>query len=463
MPTDSERPPNIILINCDDLGYGDVGCYGSTIHRTPAIDQLAREGMRFTHFSMAASVCTPSRAAMLTGCYPPRVGLANFDWDAPVLLPGASTGLNPDEESIATLLKKQGYATKLVGKWHLGDQPEFFPSKHGFDEYFGLPYSNDMGVQPYPGWRGAKYPPLPVMDGEKVVEEQPDQAHLTARYVDDCKDFMRRKAGEPIFLYFSHMYVHVPLYVPDEFLERSQNGRYGAAVECIDWATAELMNELQALGLDENTLVIFTSDNGGHGDGVASNGELRGAKHSPWEGGFRVPLIMRWPGKIPAASMCPGLANAMDFLPTLATIADAERQTERPIDGHDLSDTLFRKADSPREDLAYYFYDRLVAVRSGDWKLHVWRDGEAIVELYHLRNDEGETTDVAATNPEVVEALQRKAQDYRERLGDRATGTVGCECREPGRVTEPCELTTFDPTHPYFATEYDLPNTTDGQ
>lgn len=458
MNTTSKRPPNIILINCDDLGYGDLACYGSTKHRTPAIDQLAREGMRFTHFSMAASVCTPSRAAMLTGCYPPRVGLAWFDWDAPVLLPGASTGLSTEEETIPKLLKKQGYSTKLVGKWHLGDQPEFFPTRHGFDEYYGLPYSNDMGVQPYPGWRGAKYPPLPVMQGDQVIEQQPDQAQLTARYVEECKDFIRRKAEQPFFLYFSHMYVHVPLYVPEDFLARSQNGRYGAAVECIDWATAELMNELKRLGLDENTLVIFTSDNGGHGDGIASNGHLRGAKHSPWEGGFRVPCIIRWPGKIPAGVTCPDLANSMDLLPTLAKIAGAEPQTERPIDGHDISGVLFENSSSSREEFAYYFYNRLVALRSGDWKLHVWRDGQPVCELYHLREDEGEARNVAEAHPDVVKTLQHKVEIYRKALGD---GAPGNECREPGRVGEARELTSFDPTHPYFAPEYDLPNTND--
>lgn len=457
----SPRPPNIILINCDDLGYGDLGCYGSTCHHTPAIDQLAREGMRFTHFSMAASVCTPSRGAMLTGCYPSRIGLAAFDWDAPVLLPGASTGLNPDEETIASLLQQQGYATKLVGKWHLGDQPEFLPTKHGFDEYFGLPYSNDMGVQPYPGWRGAKYPPLPVMRDSGVIEEQPDQSQLTARYVDECRDFIRRKADQPFFLYFAHMYVHVPLYVPEAFLDRSQNGRYGAAVECIDWATAELMKELKALGLDDNTLVIFTSDNGSLGDGIASNGELRGSKYSPWEGGFRVPCIMRWPGKIADGATYDGLANAMDFLPTLASIAGANRQREKPIDGHDLSETILRQAPTPREDFAYYKGDTLVALRSGDWKLHVHHDDGPVSQLYHLRDDPGETNDVVAKHPNIVEALQRQVEDYRTRLGDRATSSIGSECREPGRVNEPCELTIFDPSHPYFAPEYDLPNTND--
>lgn len=450
--------PNIILINCDDLGYGDLGCYGSTLNRTPAIDQLAREGMRFTHFSMASSVCTPSRGAMLTGCYPPRIGFAHFEDDAPVLLPGHATGLSEQEETLAAVLKRQGYATKLVGKWHLGDQPEFFPTRRGFDEYFGLPYSNDMGRQPYPGWRGASYPPLPLMKQDAVVEEQPDQAQLTARYVDECLEFIRKNAEQPFFLYFAHMYVHVPLYVPEDFLARSQNGRYGAAVECIDWAMDQLVRELARLGLDDNTLIIFTSDNGSLGNGGASNGELRGTKYSPWEGGWRVPCIMRWPGKIPVNSTCPGLLNAMDFLPTIAAITGAELQQELPIDGLDFSTALFNGEATPREDFAYYIGGRLVALRSGDWKLHVCHDAP-VAQLYHLREDPGETTDVASAHPDVVQTLQRKVNAVRASLGDDVTGVVGADCREPGRVAEPCPLSVYDPSHPYFAPEYDLPNT----
>ena len=235
--------PNIILVNCDDLGYGDLGCYGSPVNRTPALDRLAGEGLLFTDFYMAAPVCSPSRAAMLTGCYPRRIGMDAYGPERkPVLFPGDAEGLNPDEVTIATLLRRQGYATKLVGKWHVGDQSEFLPTRHGFDEFYGLPYSNDMGMQIQ--WPG--YPPLPLMEDEAIVQQQPDQATLTERYVEQSVRFLRANRDRPFFLYLAHMYVHVPLFVPEHFLLSSRNGQYGAAVECIDWAMGALLHETTA-------------------------------------------------------------------------------------------------------------------------------------------------------------------------------------------------------------------------
>ncbi|MDP7134262.1 MAG: sulfatase-like hydrolase/transferase, partial [Planctomycetota bacterium] len=291
--------PNIILINCDDLGYGDLGCYGSEVNKTPALDRMAEEGMRFTDFYQASAVCSPSRGAMLTGCYPRRIGFGSFEgrW---VLFPGQAVGLNQEEKTVASLLKEQGYATMLVGKWHCGDQPEFLPTRHGFDHYYGIPYSNDMGRQ-----AGREhYPPLPLMDDDAVIQEQPDQASITERYVERSVRFIRENRGQPFFLYFAHMYVHLPLYAPQRFLRQSENGSYGAAVECIDWAASVLFDEIKELGLDENTLIVFTSDNGSRGrDEGGSNSPLRAQKGTTWEGGQRVPCIVRWPGKVPAGKM----------------------------------------------------------------------------------------------------------------------------------------------------------------
>lgn len=475
MPAESSRndQPNVVLINCDDLGFGDLGCYGSELHKTLAIDRLAAEGMRLTSFYAASPVCSPSRAALLTGCYPPRIGFGDFD-GAPVLFPGHPMGLNPSEVTIAKLLSEAGYATSLVGKWHCGDQPEFLPTEHGFDEYFGLPYSNDMGRQawyadlpPYTEFLESlgvhlpteEMPPLPLLDGAEVLEEQPRQEDLTRRYVDRCVQFMRENSESPFFLYLSHMYVHVPLYVEDRFLEESENGSYGAAVACIDWSTEVILRELEELGLADNTIVIFTSDNGSRVQGGGgSNHPLRAHKGTTWEGGQRVPCIVRYPEHVPAGATSDAVCSAMDFYPTLAKWCGTELPTDRTIDGHDVSPLLMGQTEPGNESEPFFYYlgNTLEAVRLGKWKLHVSRGGEAIAELYDLNLDVGETTQVGDQHREVVLELESHAQIARASLGDQRLGLVGGDVRPSGRVLSGQTLTIYDEDHPYVVAEYDL-------
>jgi arylsulfatase A-like enzyme len=474
--------PNIILINCDDLGYGDLGCYGSTRNRTPAVDRMAAEGVRFTDFYMASPVCSPSRGAMMTGCYPNRIGFDLFD-GLPVLFPGQSKGLNPEERTVAALLRARGYRTALIGKWHCGDQPPFLPTNHGFEYYFGLPYSNDMGRQARPGernWIGRfekaldvsygngddpatwDYPPLPLMRGEEIIQQQPDQAALTERYVSECVSFIRDHKSEPFFLYFAQMYVHLPIYTPESFLKRSRNGRYGAAVEHVDWTVAVILDELKRQGLDRNTLVIFTSDNGSRvrGEG-GSNDPLRGTKGTCWEGGQRLPMIARWPGRIPAGGTCGAVCTSMDFLPTFVKLAGGTVPTDRAIDGRDISALLQDPgAPSPHEAFYYFHAGNLHAVRKGEWKLHVCvgRDRELVdaCELYNLADDIGETTDLADRHPEIVSELAARAEVIRRDLGDRRLGVEGSGRRPQGVHLPNKPLALYDPSYPYFAGEYDL-------
>jgi len=447
--------PNIILINCDDLGYGDIGCYGSTVNATPHLDRMSAEGRRFTDFYMASPVCSPSRGAMLTGCYPRRIGFGSFDGCA-VLFPGQAVGLNPSERTIATILREQGYATQIVGKWHCGDQPAFLPTRHGFEHYFGLPYSNDMGRQA--GNRRRVDPPLPLLRDEEVIQEQPDQAALTERYVEECVRFLRARQEQPFFLYLAHMHVHLPLYAAERFMKQSRNGRYGACVEAVDWATGVLVREASRLGLDRNTLMVFTSDNGSRGDNGGSNAPLRGNKTTTWEGGQRLPCIVRWPGRIPAGSVCREVATSLDFLPTFAYLGGAEPPADRIIDGKDIRPLLFGQpgATSPHEAFFFYWMDQIEAVRAGRWKLHIRKRDRVVCELYDLQSDLGETTNVAEVRGDVVARLNGLIARCREDLGDSAVGRPGANCRPIGRVSTPDTLTHYDPAHPYIEAMYDL-------
>ncbi len=471
--------PNIVLINCGDLGYGDLGCYGSTAHDTPALDRMAAEGVRLTDFYMASPVCSPSRGAMLTGCYPARIGFDSFD-GLHVLFPGMGVGLNPSEVTIAQLLSDAGYATAMVGKWHCGDQPEFLPTRHGFDQWLGLPYSNDMGRQTgtlvlteeeradLEEQLGIKlpsfdYPPLPLMLDEAVVEAQPDQATLTSRYLQESIRFMRENRDQPFFLYFAHMYVHLPIYVQEHFAAASRNGPYGAAVACIDWAADVILHELASIGLDDDTIVIFTSDNGALArPGEGSNAPLRANQGTTWEGGQRVPCIVRAPGRLPSGAENSEMTTAMDLYPTIAAWAGAVLPDDRTIDGRDIGDVLGGSSGSPHEAFYYYSGSNLEAVRSGPWKLHVYktpgpRGGEGSIEaLYDLTNDIGETTDVAADHPDIVARLHGLLDLARHDLGDAVEGVEGSGRRPLGRVDDPVPLATFDPDHPYYMAEYDL-------
>ncbi len=441
--------PNIILINCDDLGYGDLACYGSTTNDTPHVDHLAAEGVRFTDFYMASPVCSASRAAMMTGCYSQRVGFANCQ----VLFPGQAQGLCPREITIARQLKRADYDTKIVGKWHCGDQPEFLPTNHGFDEYFGIPYSNDMGRQV----GRADAPPLPLMRNEEVIQQQPDQRGITERYVDECLQFIRRKREQPFFLYLAHMYVHVPLFIPKQFLDLSRNGAYGGAVACIDWAVGMIEAELNRLSIKNETLIIFTSDNGSRArEEGGSNAPLRGNKAETWEGGQRVPCIMRWPGKIAASTTCAGIASSIDLFATLSEIAGVPLPADRKLDSVSLVQTICDGAPSKRHVFAYYKGPNLEAVRKGDWKLHVCKNGQPLSELYNLRDDIGETRDLYDKHPAIVADIEAEAESFRRMFGDRRLDLVGTEVREVGVCRNPAPLTEYDEDHPYMIACYDL-------
>ena len=460
MPAGAATPPNIVLIYVDDLGYGDLGCYGSKVNDSPNIDQLAAGGMRFTDYYSASPVCTPSRAALLSGCYPGRIGFDVFgakkqDW---VLFPGFAEGFHPDERLLPELLREKGYATCHIGKWHLGDQPEHLPTRHGFDAYFGLPYSNDMGIMP----GRKKSPPLPLLRDEVVIQAQPTQAPLIERYTEEAVSFIRKNRERPFFLYLAHLHVHLPHYVMEPFASASRNGRYGAAVAAVDWSTGVLMAELKQLGLAENTLVILTSDNGSRArDEGGSNGPLRGTKGTTWEGGMRVPCIAHWPATIPPGSVSGELVTALDFHPTLAALAGHDPASLPKHDGVNVLPIWKAEADakSPRKHFFYFKRAELQAVRSGHWKLRHAMDkpkdsDPKKLELYDLSADPGETHDLAASNPEVVDRLTKAMNEIRAELGDSRLGIKGNARRQPAVSADPKPLTTFDPDYPYIEPTY---------
>ncbi|HEX6984247.1 MAG TPA: sulfatase, partial [Planctomycetaceae bacterium] len=378
--------PNVIVVFCDDLGYADIGPFGAKVD-TPHLDRMAAEGRRFTDFYAAQAVCSASRAALLTGCYPNRVGILG------ALGPRAKHGLNPEETTIAELLKAEGYATAIYGKWHLGDQAPFRPTEHGFDEYFGLPYSNDMWplhpdlvrLPPQARERKSRYPDLPLWEGDagghRVVNTKvtpDDQKNLTAWYTERAVAFIDAHRDEPFFLYVPHSMPHVPIFASDKFAGKSGHGLYGDVVQELDWSVGQILDAVRWHGIEEKTLVLFTSDNGpwlSYGDHAGSAGPLREGKGTAWEGGQREPTIFWWPGTVPAGTTCSEPCGTIDLLPTVAALAGAALP-ERPIDGKNITPLLRgdEGARSPHEAFFYYWGDALHAVRSGDWKLHFPHD-----------------------------------------------------------------------------------------
>lgn len=442
-----ETPPNVVLIFADDLGYGDLACFGNATIRTPNLDRLAKEGVRLTSFHTAQAVCSASRTALLTGCYPNRVGILG------ALGPASKIGIHDDETTLGELLKARGYATAIYGKWHLGHHPRFLPTRHGFDDYHGLPYSNDM----WPNHPTSKFPALPLIEGDKTIATNPDQTTLTTRYTQRAVAFIEKNRQRPFFVYMPHSMPHVPLFVSDKHKGKSKAGLYGDVIEELDWSVGEVLKALKDNGLEENTLVMFTSDNGpwlsyGNHSGVA--GPLREGKGTTFEGGVRVPFVARWPARIKPGRVSAEPAMTIDVFPTLAKLSGA-KLPERRIDGKDISALLIEdKARSPHDALYFYWDRELQAVRSGKWKLHFPHSYRSLKDkggldgkpgpyvqkkiglaLFDLDQDVGESTDVAEKNPEVVKRLQALADDMRAELGDSATKQVGRGVREPGRIS----------------------------
>lgn len=447
---DLSAPPNVVLIYADDLGYGDLGCYGATGYATPNLDKLAAQGMRFTDFYVAQAVCSASRTALLTGCYPNRVSILG------ALGPGTKYGISSHEATVAEVLKSRGYATAIYGKWHLGHHPQFLPTRHGFDDYFGLPYSNDMW--PKHPERPGGFPDLPLIEGEKTIALNPDQTQLTTWYTERAVKFIERSKDKPFFVYVPHSMPHVPLFVSDKQRGKSQKGVFGDVLQEIDWSVGQIVETLARLNLTERTLVIFASDNGpwlSYGDHAGSAGSLREGKGTSFEGGVRVPFIACWPGKIPAGQVCREPAMTIDVLPTLAKLVGAELSSERKIDGLDIWPLLSGTpgAKSPHDALWFYWGNGLEAVRSGKWKLHLPHDyrsltgaagnggkpagystGKIGLSLYDLKADRGETKNVAEQNAEVVARLQEIVEKAREDLGDSLTQRKGKSVRPHGEM-----------------------------
>jgi arylsulfatase A-like enzyme len=455
--------PNFVIIFTDDQGYGDLSCFGAQHVSTPNIDRLAREGARLTSFYVAAPLCSPSRAALMTGCYPKRVSMA-YGSTFVVLLAGDPKGLHPDEVTIAEVLKTRGYATGCFGKWHLGDQPPFLPTEQGFDEYFGIPYSHD--IHPYhPNQKHFKFPPLPLLDDRQVIETDPDADQFTRRITERAVSFIEKHQGEPFFLYVPHPIPHRPLHVSPRFavglpadvvarLAEEGDGvdyptrdkLFPQAIAEIDWSVGRIVETLKKHGLEENTLLIFTSDNG---PAVGSAGGLRGRKGSAYEGGMREPTVAWWPGRIPAGYQCDELLTAMDLMPTFARLAGADVPADRVIDGKDVWPVLSRQpgAVSPHEAFFYHQGNQLRAVRSGPWKLFPpgknarnrgASDKAPQAELYDLQNDVGEKVNVAGDHPDVVARLLKLFEAFEEELG--AGDALSKNCRPAGHVDDPTPL-----------------------
>ncbi len=463
LPANGEQPPNIVIIFTDDQGYADVGSYGAKGFETPNIDRLAAEGMRFTDWYVAQAVCSASRAALLTGCYPNRIGIMG------ALGPRSRHGIHSDETTLAEVCKSKGYATAIFGKWHLGFQKEFLPLQHGFDEYYGLPYSNDMwplhpnyAHLPDPAVRRKQgFPELPMYEGNAIVNKEvtgEDQARLTTEYTERAVDFINRNATQPFFLYVPHSMPHVPLFVSEKFKGKSEQGMYGDVIMEIDWSVGQIIESLEKNGIRNRTLVIFTSDNGpwvSYGDHAGSAVPLREAKGTMFDGGCRTPCVMSWPGKIPQGSTCRELAATIDIVPTVCGLIGADLP-KNMIDGKNIWPLMTGDAAAKTPHEAYYFYygRQLQAIRSGPWKMHFkhgyrtlnGRKGgtggtpvpydQAVIQpsLYNLDQDISESKDVQAEHPEIVALLSHMADGMRTRLGDQKL--KGSESRPAGKVKE---------------------------
>ncbi len=453
--------PNIILIFMDDMGNGDLSATGALEYQTPAIDKMAGEGIRFTNFLSAQAVCSASRAGLLTGCYPNRIGITG------ALFPNSKKGINAEETTMAELLKQKGYATSIIGKWHLGDGRDFLPLQHGFDEYFGIPYSNDMWPVDYNGapatdWRKESFPPLFVMEGNEKrtpVNTLDDQAQLTRLYTERAVDFIKRKRNKPFFLYLPHSMPHVPINASASFKGKSKQGLYGDVMMEIDWSVGEILKAVKTNGIEKNTLIIFTSDNGpwlNYGTHAGSTGGLREGKGTSYEGGVRVPCIVRWPGVIMEGLISNSLSSTIDLYPTLADLVGIKLPAQK-IDGISLMPILKGDlATQPRKEFYYYYRtNSLEAVRIEDWKLVLPHPGRTYENfdmgmngypgkvnenlpvtqaLYDLRRDPGERYDVQNQFPEIVKALQTLADKAREDLGDDIAKMPGKNRREPGTI-----------------------------
>jgi arylsulfatase A len=452
-----DKKPNFIIIYCDNLGYGDIEPFGSTVHRTPNLNRMAKEGRKFTHFCVTAGVCTPSRASLMTGCYAQRVGMHWNDRDGHVLRPISPYGLNPDEITIAEVLKEAGYATTCIGKWHLGDQPPFLPTSQGFDSYFGIPYSDDMTARTW-DQDNSKWPYLPLMENETVLEAPVDRDLLTKRYTERALEFIESNKDTPFFIYLPQAMpgsTRYPFASP-EFRGKSDAGPWGDSIEELDWSTGQILDKLVELGLDQNTLVIWTSDNGAPASARptdpyrGSNAPLFGRGYTTAEGAFRVPTIAWWPGTVPAGTVCDELTTTMDILPTFAKLAGTEAPSDRIIDGHDAT-ALFlgeKDAKSPYDAFFYYYTDQLQAVRSGPWKLFIpiedtlrhphhprTAEGSSKPYLFNVVTDIASEHNVADQHPDIVKTLTALAETARADLGDRNQPGLGQ--RPIGKVDNP--------------------------